>query len=181
MAPGRGPLVSFPVSHLGLATLLLLLAAASDVWRRRIPNAVNGAIGVAGLLAQAAAGGWVSLGSGLAAGALTIALLWLPWMTGRIGGGDVKLAGAAAVWLGLAALPAYLLLAAVAGGVLGLVSYALSTRAARQAIRANLAASAATVRLPQAPLHGTNGRLSVPYGTAFAVAGLFLLWRGGLW
>jgi hypothetical protein len=59
--------------------------------------------------------------------------------------------------------------------------YALSTREARTEIRANLAAAAAGAGLPQAPLKGGAGRRSVPYGVAFALAALALLWKGGGW
>lgn len=173
--------MSFPVSHLGVATALLLAAACGDVWKRKIPNPINAALGVTGLVAQAHDRSWASMGSGAAAGFLTLALLWVPWRSGRVGGGDVKLAAAAAVWLGLSRLPEYLLLAAVAGGVVSLVYYALSSRDARREIRTNLTDAALRARLPAVSVASTGGRPSVPYGVAFAGAAALILWGGHLW
>jgi prepilin peptidase CpaA len=172
--------MSFPVSHLGFATLLLLVAAGFDAFSRRIPNAINAALGLTGLWAQASVRGSLALAYGLAAGVLTIALLWIPWLKGRLGGGDVKMAGAGAVWMGLSDLPAYWLLTALAGGVVGLVCYALSARGVRRQMRENLELAAFTSKLPEVPLKGQAGRMSVPYGVAVAIAGLVMLWRGAV-
>jgi Flp pilus assembly protein protease CpaA len=171
----------FPVSHLGVATALLLAAACADVWKRKIPNALNAALGLSGLWAQASDRSWASMVSGAAAGAATLVLLWLPWRSGRIGGGDVKLAAGAGIWLGIARWPEYLLLAAVAGGLVSLFYYVLSTRAARREIRANLASAALHARLPAVTLASGNGRRSVPYGLSFVTASGLLLWGVTLW
>jgi prepilin peptidase CpaA len=172
--------MSFP-AHLGVATGLLLAAAGADAWKRRIPNALNAVLGLTGLLAQVSGRGWVAGGSGLAAGVLVVTLLWLPWLKGMRGGGDVKMAAAAAVWLGLGRMPEYLLVAAVAGGVLALVYYALSSRDARREIRMNLTTAALSATLPKVTLENRAGRRSVPYSVAFAASALLILWRGGLW
>ena len=173
--------MSFSFSHLGVGTALLLAAAGVDVWKRRIPNALNAGLGLTGLWAQASANGWTAMAYGFAAGALTVALLWVPWLKGLLGGGDVKMAGSAAIWAGLGGLPAFLLLTAVAGGIVAMVCYALSTRSARQEIRANLALAASGSNLPPVPLKGGAGRLSVPYGAGVAMAALTVLWTGGPW
>jgi len=173
--------MSFPVSHLVVATALLLAAACADVWKRRIPNALNAALGLTGLWAQASSRSWGAMASGAAAGALTLALLWLPWRSGRIGGGDVKLAAGAGFWLSLSRLPEYLVLAALAGGVLSLIYYALSSRAVRREIRMNLTSAALGATLPTVTLGSGDGRRSVPYGVAFAAAAGVLVWGGRLW
>jgi prepilin peptidase CpaA len=172
--------MSFPVSHLGVVTALLLAAAAADVWKRKIPNAINAALGLTGLWAQATCRGWGAMASGAAAGAVTLALLWIPWQSRRVGGGDVKLAAGAGAWLELSRLPEYLLLAALVGGALSLVYYALSSRDSRREIRMNLSA-ALSASLPAVPLTGGGGRRSVPYGVAFAASAGLLLWGGHLW
>jgi prepilin peptidase CpaA len=171
----------FPVAHLGVATVLLLAAAGADTWKRKIPNAINAALGLTGLWAQASERGWVAMAYGLVAGLLTVALLWVPWLKGRLGGGDVKMAAGAAIWVGLPRLPAYLLLTALAGGLVAIVCYAFSARGARQEIRTNLATAVAAAGPPEVPLKGGAGRLSVPYGVAVAVSGLGMLWAGGSW
>jgi len=173
--------MAFPAAHLGVATVLLLAAAGADTWKRRIPNALNAVLGLTGLWAQAYARGWGADAAGLAAAVLTIAVLWWPWLKGMLGGGDVKMAGAAAAWLTLPRLPEYLVLAAVAGGVLALIYYALSSRDARREIRMNLTTAAISATIPKVTLRTGAGRRSVPYSVAFAASALFLLWRGGLW
>jgi prepilin peptidase CpaA len=173
--------MSFPFSHLLVATALLLAAACADVWKRRIPNVLNTAVGLTGLWAQVSSRSWGALASGAAAAALTLALLWLPWRSGRIGGGDVKLAAGAGFWLSLSRLPEYLVLAALAGGVLSLIYYALSSRAVRREIRTNLTSAALSPTLPTVTLRSGDGRRSVPYGVAFAAAAGVLVWGGRLW
>jgi Flp pilus assembly protein protease CpaA len=170
--------MAYPVYHLGLATFLLLVAAGWDAWKRRIPNALNAILGLSGLWAQANGRGLVAVAHGLGAALLTIALLWIPWLKGRIGGGDVKMAGAAAVWMGISGLPVYLLTIALAGGLVAAVCYALSARSTRREIRENLAAAAVTSSLPAIPIKGGAGRVSVPYGVAVAIAAAVVLWRG---
>jgi prepilin peptidase CpaA len=170
--------MAFPVSYLGLATFLLLVGAGWDAWKRRIPNSLNAILGLSGLWAQANGRGAMAVAHGVAAAVLTIALLWIPWLKGRIGGGDVKMAGAAAVWIGLSGLPVYLLAIALAGGLVGVVCYALSARTTRREIRSHLAAAVVTSSLPAIPLKGGAGRVSVPYGVAVAIAAVVVLWRG---
>jgi prepilin peptidase CpaA len=173
--------MAFPAAHLGVATVLLLAAAAVDAWKRRIPNALNALLGLTGLGVQAHVRGWTAAGLGLAAALLTVAVLWWPWLKGMLGGGDVKMAGATAAWLTLSRLPEYLLLAAVAGGVLALIYYALASRDARREIRMNLTTAALSATLPKVTLENRAGRRSVPYSVAFAASALLILWRGGLW
>jgi prepilin peptidase CpaA len=173
--------MSFPAAHLGVATALLLAAAGADAWKRRIPNALNAVLGLTGLWAQAYGRGWAALGSGLAAAVLTVALLWWPWGKGMLGGGDVKMAAGAAAWMGLGKMPEYLLLAAVAGGVLALIYYALSSRDSRREIRMNLTTAVVTATVPKVTLHNGAGRRSVPYSVSFAASALIILWQGGLW
>jgi prepilin peptidase CpaA len=164
----------------GLFTLLLVAAALWDIRRRRIPNLLCAAVLLSGALSTLLGEGWQAALSGLAAVFLTIALCWVPWLRGWVGGGDVKLAGAAAAWVGLGLLHEYLLATAVIGAVVALVCYLLSSRPARQEIAANLKLAAAGV-MPEAPIRGGRGRVSVPYGVACALAALLILFvrKGG--
>jgi prepilin peptidase CpaA len=172
--------MSYPVTHLAVGTLLLLAAALYDAWKRRIPNAINGALVLAGVWAQVAERGWMAMFSGLAAGAATIALLWRPWDKGKLGGGDVKVAGAAAVWVGLSLLPQLVLVTAVAGGLVAITCYLWSSAQARREIRANVGAMTMGVD-PGVAAAGSAGRVSVPYGVAVAAGALVVLWGGAWW
>jgi Flp pilus assembly protein protease CpaA len=167
--------MSYPLASLILASGLLLLVAGWDVARRRIPNWANAALGFSGLLAQALCHGGGALAGALAAGLLTVAVLWSPWSRGRLGGGDVKATAAAAIWLGLGSLVPFLLVSALSVGLFALLSYLLSAQPAREEIRTNLKLAALRV-MPAAPIRGGKGRVSVPFGAAAAAATLLLLW-----
>lgn len=150
-----------------------VIAATLDVARRRIPNWVTVPIAVTGLIAQAASGGGRGAASGTLAALVVTAVLLFAWSKRLVGGGDAKLAGAAAAWLGLGSVPEYLLLAILLGGLLAIGCYVLSSREAREAMWANsyhlhAPALPAAARAP--------GRtLLVPYGVAFVGAALVIL------
>jgi Flp pilus assembly protein protease CpaA len=166
---------TYPLATLILATALLLVVAGWDMARRRIPNWANAALGLTGLGAQAIHHGAGALLGALAAAFVTLTVLWSPWSKGRLGGGDVKATVCAAIWLGLGWLIQYLLISAISVGLFALASYLLSTRAAREEIRTNLELAALRA-MPDAPIRGGNGRVSVPFGAAAVASALLLLW-----
>jgi prepilin peptidase CpaA len=135
--------------------------------RRRIPNAVSGAVAVSGVVLQALDRGGIAVLSGLAAGVLIVALLYRPWVAGGIGGGDVKFAAAVAVSVGLGQVIRFALTAVVAGGIVAMIAYFLSKRGAQNEIKANLVLAVLQRELPPVPLH-TTGRISLPYAVAIA-------------
>ena len=102
--------------------------------------------------------------SGIAAAALVLVALYRPWTLGGIGGGDVKLAAATGVWVGLGQLPWFALSTAVAGGVVALACYAVAGAPARADMRANLTLSVLRGELPEVPTHRKH--VSVPYALA---------------
>ncbi len=106
--------------HLAILGVFLAIACASDVAQRRVPNAVVLPLAVAGLAAQWVSGGPWALLWGAAAGLGVLALLVVPWALGKVGGGDVKLAAAAATWLGPARLPGFLVVAGLASAAVGI-------------------------------------------------------------
>ncbi len=83
---------------------------------------------------------------------------------GLIGGGDVKLLAAAALWAGADALPPLLLLTALIGGLLALLFLTPLGRADRGARMPKR-------RRAEAKSHGRTGP-PVPYGVAIAAAAL---------
>lgn len=167
-------MTALPLPALGVLVGLLAAAAVWDVGLRRIPNLLALATAVAGLVVRAWVGGWRGALSGLAAALVVLLLLGYQWSKRRLGGGDVKLAAAAATWIGLGGLPAYVLAGAVAGGLLALVCWALSSREARRAVRANLGQALLLRTMPEAPLQAT-GRVAVPYGVAAGAGALAAL------
>lgn len=146
----------------------LAIAAASDLASRRIPNVLVLTAGLAGLAVSA---GRHQLLSSVAAALVCLGLTVPVWRRGLAGGGDVKLAAAAAVWVGLDHLFAFGLVVALGGGVLALVALLRASSAERRLVRANATASLATSRITVARSPGT----SIPYGVAIAVgAGLVM-------
>jgi prepilin peptidase CpaA len=139
------------------AIALFLTAAITDVAGRRIPNrivtclAAVGIVRLVALLAAAPALGaaWTSaavdLGVALAVFGAGAAVFHL----NLLGGGDVKLLAAGALWLGAASLWPFLVVTAVAGGVLALAYIALSAAGRAEA------------------------RAGLPYGVAIATGGIF--------
>jgi len=173
---------------LGASALTLLgIGAWLDVRFRVIPNIVP-----AGLVAVFACYAAVALSLGDLPGHLAAAVaLFLPafllWSRGLVGGGDVKLMTATALWAGLGDLGGFLLFTALAGGVLALA----------QALRAHwLMTLAATVpglgsvvstltAGEQTPTHADvepstpprPDRPTIPYGVAIATGGLSVLYQ----
>jgi len=145
---------SQPISYVLLAGLAiaLLLAAFTDLRRRQIDNGLNAAIALAAPLFWWASGlGWPAIGLQLALAAGSFALLGALFALRVMGGGDVKLLTALALWFRPGGFARMIVMMALLGGVLTLV----------------VAAGQLIIRQP--------ARVTVPYGVAIAAAGLWLL------
>ncbi len=101
---------------------LLALAVAADVAWRRVPNAVVLPIAVGGLAAQLATGGPIAAGWSALVALGILAVLMVPWASGKLGGGDVKLIAATAIWLGPSRVAAFLVFTAIAGAPVALAT-----------------------------------------------------------
>jgi prepilin peptidase CpaA len=138
---------------LGLLAILLLYAAVVDVRTFTISNRLNLAIA---LLAPVS---WLSVGMPLwpdaaiivAVAAGVFVLLAAAFYAGMMGGGDVKLAAALALWFSPATTITFLIWMSIGGGVLTAVVLVLH-------------------RLKKKP-----GKPEVPYGVAIAFGGLAIL------
>jgi len=95
------------------------VAVATDLTIRRIPNALT--IGLAvGALALHATQGWIAFAISLVALLSVLLIGFLAFSMGWLGGGDVKLAAAAAAALGFPDTIPFLVYTAVGGGLLAL-------------------------------------------------------------
>lgn len=100
---------------------LVIAGALSDVSSMTIPNWISGAL-IAAFFPTAFLAGFplgevaTHVGVGLVALVIGMVMFALRW----IGGGDAKLLAAAALWLGLAGVPQFLLWTAVTGGFFAL-------------------------------------------------------------
>jgi Flp pilus assembly protein protease CpaA len=167
--------MTFPALHLLPLGLCLIAATVWDVARRRIPNGVVAIAALSGLVVQIVDRGLLAAASGLGAAVIVIALLYRPWTAGGIGGGDVKLAAAAAIWVGLAGMVRYALGVAVAGGLVAAIAYLLSTRSVKREVRTNLTLAMVDQSLPPVSPRAP-GRVSVPYGLAISAGAIVALW-----
>lgn len=160
MMPGPEPIAQMAVLALFVAPLLV--AAAFDLWTFRIPNLLNGAFLALFPLAALLAPAPLDWQAHLAGFGLVLLGGIVLFSFRLLGGGDVKLLAVAGLWLGLPALPVFLLWVGLLGGGLSLLL--LMVRADWLTVM----------------VHGTLGRLprvlekgaAVPYGVAIAAGGL---------
>ena len=110
------------VARLLLFPALMAFAAASDLLTMTISNRVSLAL-AAGFLVLALASGMEpsEILSHLGAGVGVLAASFVCFAFGWIGGGDAKVAAAAALWFGFGHLLNYLVYASLFGGVLTLL------------------------------------------------------------
>jgi prepilin peptidase CpaA len=157
-------------ARLLLFPAMMAFAASTDLFTMTISNRVS-LILAAGFLALAALDGMpvVEIGSHLAAGFVVLAVGFVFFYRGWMGGGDVKLAAATALWLGWGHLYEYLLYASLLGGVLTL--FILEFR--KRTLPPVLANQPWVARLHE-PAGG------VPYGIALAAAAL-LVYPSTVW
>ena len=143
---------------------LLVVAAISDFVTYRIPNWISLTL-AAFFPLQALLSGmdWTEAGIHLALGAAFLAVGLVLQVLRLFGGGDVKLLAVSALWLGWPKILLFMMVMALAGGVLAVALLAMRKILARQgALRSWLILS------PKA---------GVPYGAAMAAAGLWMYFR----
>jgi prepilin peptidase CpaA len=138
---------------LGLLALLLIVAAVIDVRTFTISNGLNAAVALLAPIYWLSVGldPWPGMAIQLGVAAAVFALFALTFVIGMMGGGDVKLAAALALWFAPADTVRFLVLMSLAGGVLTLAILAWH-------------------RVKKRP-----GRPEIPYGVAIAFGGLAIL------
>lgn len=143
----------WPIVAATVLAILLLIAAASDLRSRIIPNWLNLAIALTAPLAWLAMGlaFWPDIAWQIGAAAAVFALFVAMFAFNAIGGGDVKLIGALALWIRPGLLPSLLLIMALIGGVI------------------------AAAMLIHRKINKTGDVAEVPYGVAIAIAGLWAI------
>jgi prepilin peptidase CpaA len=104
-----------------VALSLSLIACATDLRSRRIPNVLTFGGAAAGIVFHLIAGGPAGAGTAALGWLAGCALFFVPFALGGMGAGDVKLIAALGAWLGPADTLWLALYTGVAGGVLALV------------------------------------------------------------
>ena len=98
----------------GLAIVVFTAAAISDARTRRISNRLSAGLALLGAGAASAV-------ADLAVAIVVFGLGAIAFRFRVLGGGDVKLLAASALWLGLGEIGAFLLATAFAGGLLAMI------------------------------------------------------------
>ena len=110
------------IARILLFPALMAFAAASDLFTMTIPNRVSLALAVSFLVLAVASGmGAYEIMMHIGAGAAVLVIGFGCFAMGWIGGGDAKVAAAAALWFGFGHLMNYLLYASLFGGALTLL------------------------------------------------------------
>ncbi len=144
---------AFTHALLGILALLLVVAAVIDMRTFTISNGLNAAVALLAPVYWLAVGldPWPGMAIQVAVAAAVFALFALTFVIGMMGGGDVKLAAALALWFAPADTLKFLVIMSLAGGVLTLVV------------------------LVWHRLKKREGRPEIPYGVAIAFGGLAIL------
>ena len=146
----QGGLSTFLVAMLAAA---LLVAVVIDVRSRLIPNVLTLAIALAAIPFWWSAGLalWPDVAIRIGVAALVLGLFWVAFLLRQMGGGDVKLLAAVALWLPPGAVIFLVVLMSIAGGVL------------------------TAAMLIHHRLKRSGHKPEIPYGVAIAFSGLWLI------
>ena len=148
---------------------ILCAAALHDLAVRTVPNYYSVVLFSAGLALRLLTGGFHALEWGLAASGVMFLLTFIFWRLRWMGGGDVKLLTAAAIFVAPLAVPMLVTFTALSGGVLALL-FVVGRRVARRPVRTRpQKILPRLLRCEQWRLH-RGGPL--PYAAAIAIGGV---------
>jgi prepilin peptidase CpaA len=144
---------ALPTILLVLLAAMLLAACWWDLRTRTIPNLLNLAIALLAIPFWWSTGLhlWPDAAIQIGVAAALFGLFAIAFAMNAMGGGDVKLIGALALWLPFPAVVVLLIVMSISGGLLTLVMF-LRHRLAKQ-----------------------TGQPEIPYGVAIAFGGLWLI------
>jgi prepilin peptidase CpaA len=151
---------------------LFVFAALRDVATRTVPNWVSVAILALAIVAQALSG---HLLPAVSLAILVFAIAVLMWRGGWLGGADVKLLGAGTAAVAPGSVGPFILIIALAGGVLALLYLGLSVLVRRPAAGPR---TGLPRRILKAEAWRIHRRGHLPYASAIAIGCLFTLFSG---
>lgn len=144
-----------PIKYALLAALAIALvtAAVTDLKSRRIANWLNAAIAIGAPFFWIACGlsFWPEIAAQIGVAVLTFAILSVLFAIKAMGGGDVKLLTALALWIEPTLFLKLIIMMALLGGVLTLVFGGWNV------------------------MRRQKNRIAVPYGVAISAAGLWVI------
>jgi len=138
---------------LGALAIALITAAVTDIKRREIENWLNLGIALVAPVYWFAIGmdPWPNMAIQVGVAAIVFLIFMLVFMIGQMGGGDVKLLGALALWFPWTEIIYLIVIMSIAGGVMTLVM------------------------VIHHKIKKYEGQPVIPYGVAISFAGLWLL------
>ena len=152
------------LARLLLFPALMAFAAASDLFTMTISNRVSLLLAAGFVVLAIASGmGFHDMLLHVAAGMVVLTVAFICFTMGWVGGGDAKVAAAAALWFGFAHLMGYLVYASLFGGALTL----LLLQFRQWPLPYPLAGQAWLLKL-----HAKES--GIPYGIALAVGALMI-------
>jgi prepilin peptidase CpaA len=156
----------FASALLASGLILLIVAGLHDCAVRTVPNLLCALLLLCGLALRLIGG---DVGHGMLAGVIVFAVCTLVWRFGWLGGGDVKLLAAAAVFEPPPAVPELVLYTSLAGGILALL-YLVAGRLvpAPASTRPHRLLS----RIARCELWRLRRRGPLPYAAAIAAGGI---------
>lgn len=142
----------FSLILIGALAVLLLIAAVGDLRSREIPNWLNAGIALLAIPFWWSLGLaiWPDIAIQVAVAAAVFLLFALLFYLGAMGGGDVKLVAALALWLPAGAVLTLLIVMSIAGGALTIAM------------------------LARHKLSKSSQQLEIPYGVAIAFSGFWV-------
>ncbi len=152
--------------------LLLVFAALHDIGFRTVPNRVSVALLVCGIVLRTFDGGTHELFWGVLCGAAVFLVTYACWRFGWMGGADVKLLTAAAVFVPPGMVPTLLLTTSFAGGLIAMV-YIVGSWMAPRPLPAR--PSGLMRRAWRCELRRLRRRGPLPYAAAIAIGGVFAI------
>lgn len=134
--------------------IALIIAAVTDIKSRTISNRLNLIIALGAPLMWMATGMniWPDIVQQIGIAAIIFTIFTILFAIGAMGGGDVKLLGALALWLPWLAMLELLFVMSIAGGLL------------------------TALMMIGKRIQKTDGPIKVPYGVAISVAGVWTIW-----
>ncbi len=151
----------------GFGVVMLLSAALHDVAVRTVPNTVALLLLICGVFLRLMAGDIVT--ALMASGAVFV-VTFLFWRLGWMGGGDLKLLTAAAMFVVPAKVPTLIIVTSLAGGILAMIFLIGGAIAPPPA---KIRPAGLLARAVRAELWRLKRRGPLPYATAIAAGGLY--------
>lgn len=160
--------MGFQTVAVGVALGLLVLAAWRDLALRLIPDWISIVLAILGAATRLYLS-WLDLAFSVVTALVIFFLLLMAFSRGLLGGGDVKLASALVLWLSPPSCYSFVVITALAGGVLALAHLLLRYIGPIPALESG------GMRLVRVELKRIRAGGPLPYGVAIMVGGAWSL------